>query len=379
MMDVGQFRAELATWLDANADTLAAFRSNYAGTLEEAAEQGAEFIRALYDAGWNRWGWPEASGGLGGGAVHRAALYEQLFASGYRIPQRYYSLEILGPALQQFASHLAPIYLPRFLSGRNLWCQGFSEPDAGSDLGALRLRAVDEGDHWRVNGQKVWTSFAHLSACCCLLTRTGPEPSGYRGLTMLWVDMDSPGITARPLATMSGENELAEVFFDDVVVPKDHVLGEPGSGWTIAMYLLQWERGMYAWLQQAWMHARLEDLLVQADKDRLAEATAQFGRLYQMLFAVRVKSAETVRALDAGQSPGPEISADKVLLARAEQALFDLARELLSSEFVLDDEPEVLAWRDDYWYSRAASIYGGAIDIQRGIIAERLLGLPRGR
>ena len=378
-MDVREFRSKLTVWLDANSDTLAAFRSNYAGSLEEAAEKGEEFIRALFDAGWNRWGWPEESGGLGGGALHRSALYEQLFASGYRIPQRYYAIEILGPALQRFAPHLAEIYLPPFLAGRDLWCQGFSEPDAGSDLGSLRLRATFEDGRWRVNGQKVWTSFAHLSACCCLLARTGEEPSGYRGLSMLWVDMDTPGITVRPLATMSGENELAEVFFDDVVVPADHILGDPGSGWAVAMYLLQWERGMYAWLQQSWMHARLEDLLCQADKDRLADAASQIGRLYQMLFALRVKTAETVKALDAGNSPGPEISADKVLLARAEQALFDLARELLFPEFVLDDGPEILAWRDDYWYSRAASIYGGAIDIQRGIIAERLLGLPRGR
>jgi alkylation response protein AidB-like acyl-CoA dehydrogenase len=378
MMDVGEYRTELARWLDGRTEELAAFRRNHAGTLEEAAAKGEVFIRTLYDAGWNRYGWPAELGGLGGGAVYRAALYEQLFASGYRVPQRYYALETLGPALAHFAPHVAAVHLPRFLSGKDIWCQGFSEPDAGSDLGALRLRAVDEGDHWRINGQKVWTSFAHISASCLLLARTGEAPTGYRGLTMLWVPMDTPGILARPLATASGENELAEVFFEDVIVPKDQILGEVGAGWDVAMYLLQWERGMYAWLIQSWIHARFDDLLAQAG-DRATNATAQIGRLYQMLFAVRVKSIATVRALDAGESPGPEISADKVLLTRAEQALFDLSRELLFEDFTLEDDPEILAWRDDYWYSRAASIYGGAIDIQRGIIAERVLGLPRSR
>ncbi len=378
MMDVGRYRRELAEWLDANVGELAAFRRNHAGTLEEACAAGETFIRALYDAGWNRYGWPEEVGGLGGGVVHRAALYEQLFASGYRIPQRYYAVEILAPALAHFAPHIAAVHLPRFLRGEVVWCQGFSEPDAGSDLGALRLRAVDEGDHWRINGQKVWTSFAHVSASCLLLARTGEAPTGYRGLTMLWAPMDAPGILARPITTMSGQNELAEVFFDDVVVPKDQVVGDVGGGWDVAMYLLQWERGMYAWLMQSWMHARFDDLLAQAGA-RAGAAAAQIGRLYQMLFAVRVKSIETVHALDAGRSPGPEISADKVLLTRAEQALFDLARELLIEDFTLDDGPETHAWRDDYWYSRAASIYGGAIDIQRGIVAERLLGLPRSR
>jgi acyl-CoA dehydrogenase len=378
MMDVGQYRHAFAEWLDSKADELAAFRSNHSGTLEEACEQGETFIKALYDAGWNRWGWPEEVGGLGGGVVHRAAMYEQIFASGYRLPQRYYAVEILGPALARFNPKVAAVHLPRFLSGQDMWCQGFSEPEAGSDLGALKLRAVDEGDHWRVNGQKIWTSFAHLSASCLLLARTGESSSGYRGLTMMWVDMNTPGITPRAIRTMSGENELAEVFFDDVLVPKENVLGEVGAGWNIAMYLLQWERGMYAWLMQSWMHARFDDLLQQAGP-RAASAAAEIGRIYQMLFAVRVKSIETVRALDAGQSPGPEISADKVLLTRAEQALFDLSRELLFPDFAFDDAPEIIAWRDDYWYSRAASIYGGAIDIQRGIIAERLLGLPRSR
>jgi alkylation response protein AidB-like acyl-CoA dehydrogenase len=374
---VDAFQASFARWLDDHAGELEPMRHPEPPSLEVATIEGAGMISLLYDAGWNRWGWPEVAGGLGGNALHRAAFYEQLSASGYRLPQRYYTLEILGPALLRFAPALGNAFLPPFLKGEEMWCQGFSEPDAGSDLGALRLRAEADGDRWRVSGQKVWTSYAHVAQRCCLLARTGSADSGYRGLTMFWVDMDSAGILPRPLRAITGRNEFAEVFFDDVVVPGDRVVGEVGRGWDVAMYLLQWERGMYAWQVQSKLHARLQELVLQAGG---AETVAdRIGEAYQMMAALRVMTIRTVKRLVAGETSGPEISADKILLAVTEQTVFDLARQLLSPGFEYGGDVVSEAWREDWFYSRAATIYGGAIEVQRDIVAERLLGLPRER
>jgi alkylation response protein AidB-like acyl-CoA dehydrogenase len=195
--------------------------------------------------------------------------------------------------------------------------------------------------------------------------------------------MDSPGVTVRPLRAMSGDAEFAEIFFDDVVVPKDRTIGAVGGGWAVTMYVLSCERGAVAWQRQAWMHRRLGDLLAAAgaaDPARVADApegASWAGDTFANLYALRLASRRTFRRLDAGEIPGPDASVDKILMATAEQGLFDGAVEIVSEALLTGDDVAAQTWRTDYFYSRAASIYGGTSEIQRNIVAEHLLGLPR--
>ena len=371
-----EFQTALAEWLDAETEVLRPFAAEEPPTLEEVVELERAFLRKLYDAGWSRWGWPEYAGGLGGTALLRGALYEQLWASGYRVPEAFLPLETMGPVLVKFAPELTQRYLTKYLSGDELWCQGFSEPDAGSDLAALRLKAVDESDVWVVSGQKVWTSYGHLAQHCALLARTGEAGTAHRGLSLFFVDMDWPGVTVLPVRAITGRNDFAEIFFDQVRVPKDRLIGEVNGGWGVAMYLLQWERGMYGWQRQAMLHAYLEQIVSGADR-KAPNLPPLIGQAYEAIVALRVKTRSTLARLASGENPGPEISVDKVLLATAEQTVLDLAREVDPTGFALGDRSTDGHWRGKYFYSRAASIYGGAAEIQRTILAERLLDLPR--
>lgn len=371
-------QALVAGWFGAHAEAIAPFKEHEPFSYEEMIQKDALLQRLLWDGGLTRIGWPTEVGGLGGPAMLRAALYEGMGVAGIRIPEAITLAEILVPAMTRFAPTLAPHQVASFLNGDHLWAQGFSEPEAGSDLGSLRLKAVDGGDHFVLNGQKIWTSTGQCATHYFVICRTGTQESAHRGLTMLFVDRNTPGIEARPIRCASDRNNLAEVFFDDVVVPKSCLIGGVGQGWAVAMYLLQFERGMYAWQRQSWLHGRLTALLESLDVDALPPgASARIGETYEAVFSLRVRCAETVRRLSRGESPGPEISIDKVLLSAAEQAVFDLARELLTPAFELDNGAADPSWRWEWWYSRPASVYGGAGEVQRNIIAERILGLPR--
>src|SRR5512134_1056303 len=283
-------------------------------------------------------------------------------------------IEVLAPTLIDFAPpELAADAVPRLLSGEELWCQGFSEPDSGSDLASLRCRAVQDGDAWRINGQKVWTSLAQYSDRCVLLTRTGPPESRHRGITAFFVDMDTPGITVKPLEMINGEREFAEVFFDDVVVPANRMLGELNGGWAVAMSILPYERSSCFWQRIAYLYRRLQRLVdVAPDDDRAAEVV---GNAFLQLHALRARSRVTQHRLAAGGTLGAETSIEKVLLATAEQTTYDAVRRLLSGVVEMDDGVDGETWRGEYLYSRASTIYGGTAEVQRNIIARRLLEL----
>ena len=361
-MNVTEFRSGLRDWLDRNDLTPGPDHS-----LDGQVAQLARVRRALYEAGWMRYGWPAAIGGFGGPAVLRAVLGEEVATRDLAEPGIYSMIEVLAPTLISYAPPaLAAEMVPRLLNGSEQWCQGFSEPGSGSDLASLTTRAVPRGDNWVVTGQKVWTSLAQYAARCVLLTRTAP---GHGGITAFLVDMDTPGITVRPLRTMHGVDEFAEVFFDDVAVPGDRMLGRPGDGWQLAMDLLPHERSTCFWHRIAHLYTRLDRLLTEtADPD-----DADLGAAYLALHTARCRSHATQRRLADGARLGPETSVDKVLLASAEQRLFDTARDLLPGVMELTDSP----WRTEFLYSRAATIYGGTAEIQRNIIARRLLGLGR--
>lgn len=376
-MDLDEFRTRLDEWLDANEDAL---RRDFqgSGTLDQEMAHLAKVKRLTYDAGWMRWGWPTSVGGLGGSSLLRAYLGEALQARDLVEASVYSMTEVLVPTLIDYAPvDLAADMVPRLLSGEEMWCQGFSEPGTGSNLASLTCRARPSDGGWRVSGQKVWTSFAHCSARCILLTRTGDAASAHRGITAFFVDMDSPGITSRTIETMHGRVEFCEVFFDDAFIPSERMLGEEGRGWSIAMDLLPYERSTALWHRAALLRRRLEDLLNEAEADRFN--ASEIGEIVEQLYAFRARSRATQHRLASGQTLGPETSVDKILLSTMEQGLLDLAAETLNDHLLLGDGPSDAKWREQFLYSRAATIYGGTAEIQRDIVARRLLDLGANR
>jgi len=362
-MDVGEFRAGVRAWLDSHD-----LGPSSDDSLDGQVAQLARVRSALWDAGWMRYGWPSSVGGLGGPAVLRAVLGEEVASRDLAEPGLYSMVEVLVPTVLSYASaDLAASVVPLLLSGREQWCQGFSEPGSGSDLASLSTRAVQRGDDWVITGQKVWTSLAQYASRCVLLTRTAP---GHGGITAFFADMSSPGITVRPLRTMHGVDEFAEVFFDSVVVPSSRMLGGAGDGWRVATDLLPFERSTCFWHRIAYLYTRLDRLV---SSPSLVPDESSLGAVYVALNALRCRSLLTQRRLGAGAPLGPETSVDKVLLASAEQLLYDTARDLLPGVIELGESP----WRTEYLYSRAATIYGGTAEIQRNIIARRLLGLGK--
>ncbi|HVC69306.1 MAG TPA: acyl-CoA dehydrogenase family protein [Acidimicrobiales bacterium] len=371
-MELDAFCHTLDRWLDEHAAALAPDRAM--GTLDEHMAQLAKVKRLAYDAGFMRWGWPERVGGLGGSSLLRAYLGEALTDRDLVEPGIYSMTETLAPTMIDHAPPaLAADMVPRLLRGEETWCQGFSEPGTGSNLAALGCRAMRAKQGWRVTGEKVWTSLAQYAQRCVLLTRTGAPGSAHSGITALFVDMDSPGITVRPIETMHSAPEFCEVFFDDVAVPFERTLGQEGRGWSVAMDLLPFERSTALWHKAAYLRRRLEDLVEVVPVDALDPAA--LGAAVQLLAAFRARSRATQYRMAAGERLGPETSIDKVLVASAEQAVFDLVEDGLAPEVLLGDGLGESRWRSDYLFSRAATIYGGTSEIQRNIIARRLLGL----
>jgi alkylation response protein AidB-like acyl-CoA dehydrogenase len=364
------YAAALSEFL-ATDDRVAPFRGYRAPDLEQGAAHLGVLQRLLFDEGWSRLGWPEAAGGLGGDPRFRAVMFETLWEHDIVIPDPFTTLEILVPVLLVYAPHLAETYLPSVLRGTDVWAQAFSEPDAGSDLASLRTRLEPDGDGYRLTGQKVWSSYVHLAHRSVLLARSG-EP-GYKGLTMVLVDLDQDGVEVRPIRAEDGENHFGEIFLDGAFVPGDRVIGELGQGWAVAMYMLQWERGAWGWLQQGRFHNRLGHAL------RLGEGTAAgdalLGRAYASTAALRLQTKQTVERLAREETLGPEVSVDKLLLVDAELAVWDAIRQHLGTAFDVDEE---LGWlRGEFLFSRAAPIYGGSQEIQRSLVAQRVLGMPR--
>src|SRR4051812_8377852 len=371
-MELDTFRHELDAWLDEHAGELAHDRGHRA-RLDADMAQLAKVKRMTFDAGWMRWGWPERVGGLGGSTLLRGYLGEALTARDLVEPGIYSMTEVLAPTMIDYARpELAAAMVPRLLRGGETWCQGFSEPSTGSNLAALTCRARRTDGGWRVTGQKVWTSLAQYAQRCVLLVRTGEPDSAHRGITALFVDMDSPGITVRPIETMHEQPEFCEVFFDDTLVPADRTLGDEGQGWSVAMDLLPFERSTSLWHRGSFLQQRLQHLLDVAPDSSLS--ADEVGDVVVQLFALRARSRATQHRLAAGARLGPETSVDKILLATTEQAVFDLVAAALDDVLVGDD-PVSGRWRSEYLYSRAATIYGGSAEIQRNVLARRILDL----
>jgi alkylation response protein AidB-like acyl-CoA dehydrogenase len=370
-LEVAEFRDGVRAWIDRRGEDLVSAVED--DSVDAQLDHQRRIQRMLFDEDWMRWGWPKRLGGLGGSPILRAVLGEELTSRALVHTTSWSMHEVLGPAVAEFGQpEMVDEIFPRLLRGDEFWCQGFSEPDAGSDLGSLRTTARAHGDDWLINGEKLWTSFAQHATRCVVLARTG-EP-GSRGVSAFLVDMGAPGVTASPLRTMGGVDEFCSTSFVDVQVPVHRLLGEVNGGWRVAQHILSCERGPIFWQRGAWLSQHLGMLL----GDVLdAESEAAVGHAFQLLWAFRARSKTTQNRIASGDLPGPEASVDKIMIAAADQAIFDAARELMPGVIETDDTPAGQWWRREWAYSRAATIYGGTSEIQKDIVATRLLGLPR--
>ena len=371
-----EFRDAVVAWIDTRRSELEPPYRDH-GSTEELLSHQRRVQQLLFDHGFMRWGWPVEVGGLGGSPLFRAVLGEELTGRGLVHSAAYSMTEVLGPAVITYAdATLAAQVVPLLLRGDETWCQGFSEPEAGSDLGSLRTTASRDGDGWVIEGQKLWTSWAHHATRCVVLARTEGPGTGSRGITAFFVDMDSPGIAVHPLETMAGVDEFCETFFDEVRVPAQRVLGAPGQGWQVAQYILACERGPIFWQRASWLLHHLQGIAEQADADDVV-AQRLIGHAFADVSALRARSRSTQRQVAAGELRAAESSIDKILIATADQAVFEAARHVLDGVIELDDSPLADRYRKEWAYSRAATIYGGTSEIQRDIVASRVLDLPR--
>jgi alkylation response protein AidB-like acyl-CoA dehydrogenase len=373
--DEAEFRAGLRAWIDENLP--AEQRGGRGGAQRFEDPFLREWSRKLYEAGYAGLTWPKEYGGVGAPYSFQAILYEELAAAQAPPHIGVIGLSMAGPTIiahgteEQKARYLQPL-----LAAEEIWCQGFSEPDAGSDLAAARTRAERRGDVYVVNGQKVWSSFAHIADFCILVTLSDPEAPRYRNLTYLLVDMHAPGVEVRPLRQITGEAEFNEIFFTDVEVPVENRLDDEGNGWQVAMTTLLHERATLGFALTATLDGLvgrlLEDTRGRELDPRLRDAIAREWIELQGLLYTSYRALGTYERTGV---PGPEGSGVKLRWSEANQRLTKLARELGESGGILDDG----WWNHQQLRSRGNTIEAGTSEVLRNIIAERVLGLPRSR
>ncbi len=371
-----QFRAEAKAWIEANLpDELRGGRFGE----RRFEELGREWSRKLYEAGYIGLTWPKAYGGAGAPYSFQAIFLEE--AARAEAPQHIgvIGLGMAGPTIIYHGTEEQKRrYLPKILSAEEIWCQGFSEPGAGSDLASVRTSAELRDGHFVVNGQKVWSSFAHIADWCILVTRSDPSSERHAGLTYLLVDMHAPGVEVRPLRQITGEAEFNEIFFNDVQVPRENVLGEVGQGWAVAMTTLLHERGTLGFALTGALDAAVRNLIALArergvDDPRLLDRVAQE---WIELQALKFTNYRALTQLMKTGLPGPEGSVAKLHWSESNQRLTKLALEILGDDAQLMGDGD---WQYLQLRSRGNTIEAGTSEILRNIIAERVLGLPRSR
>jgi alkylation response protein AidB-like acyl-CoA dehydrogenase len=376
-----RFREEVRAWIDANLpDELRGHRGG------EARFDGPEvraWSRALYDGGWVGISWPEAFGGRGLSPRFQAIYLEEEARAEGPPHIGVIGLGMAGPTIISRGTDAQKArYLQPLLAADEIWCQGFSEPGAGSDLAGVRTTARLDGDRFVVDGQKVWSSYAHIADFCILLARSDPDSARHAGLTYLIVDMRAPGVEVRPLRQITGEAEFNEIFLSGVEVPLDNVIGEIGGGWDVAMTTLLHERGTLAFALVARLEVQVRKLLALA-RDRGATPTQReaIAREWIRLQALRLTAYRSLSALERTGIPGPEGSVLKLEWSEANQRITKLAVELLGADAQLlpPNAPYGGHWTIQQLRSRGNTIEAGTSEILRNIVAERVLGLPRSR
>lgn len=369
------FRASFRAWLASNPPPA----STNDTSLETFERVGRAWQRALAGGGWLGTHWPKEYGGRGLTLVEEAIVQEELVRVSAPQVLGLFGLTMVGPVLISHGSEAQKTrFLARILSGDDIWCQGFSEPGAGSDLAAVRCRAVPTEGGYLVTGQKIWTSFAHIADFCFVLCRTSDSQRKHEGLSYLLVDMKSKGITTRPLQQISGDKEFNEVFFDSVFVPSENLVGNEGDGWKIAISTLMFERVVLTFARQLQSETALREMLARVDDSTSPTIKADLARCVVDACATRALAYSHLMTYAQGAAPGPEGSLDKLLWSESFQRLCKVAVSLCGPAAARGEhDADVGPALHRYLYSRGRTIAAGTSEIQRGIIAERILGLPR--
>ena len=382
-----RFRDALRGWLEARKAAGEVPRLTHA-SLDDYVIEGKRWQRRLHEGGWCGLHWPASYGGRGIGIVEQIIFQEELARIGSPQLVNLLALSMVGPLLIDHGTEAQKMrYLRPILEASEIWCQGYSEPGAGSDLAAVATRADRDGDEYVVNGQKVWTSYAQYADMCILLARTSSVGAKHQGLTLMVVDMRSRGIEVRPLRQMNGDSEFNEVYFTDVRVPRENVVGEEGQGWKMAVALLMYERATLTFQRQLQSRVALEDLINFAREHRgtagdpvIAQRVAQ---AYIESQALRLTSLRHLTRQLRGEPPGPEGSIEKLFWSEMYQRMLEIPLSIAGpyGQLTTDDRRAPLdgRWPHLYLYSRGRTIAAGTSEIQRGIIAQRVLGLPKDR
>lgn len=382
MIAVDEFRAEVRDWLADNlVGEYAALKGlGGPGREHEAFEERLAWNRHLAAAGLTCLGWPAEHGGRGLSVAHRVAFYEEYAKADAPDKVNHLGEELLGPTLIAFGTtEQQRRFLPTIRDVTELWSQGYSEPGAGSDLAAVSTSAFLDGDRWIINGQKVWTSLAHWAQWCFVLARTEKGARGHHGLSYLLVPLDQPGVEIRPILQLTGDSEFNEVFFTDAHTEAGLVVGEPGDGWKVAMGTLMFERGVSTLGQQIRYARELSGLVNLAENNGAAGdplIRERLTRAWAGLQAMRSFAMATMDVEDDGQAAGKD-SVSKLLWANWHRDLGELAMQIKGKAGLVLHDNEFDEWQRLFLFSRADTIYGGSNEIQRNIIAERVLGLPR--
>ncbi|MFD4196405.1 acyl-CoA dehydrogenase family protein [Amycolatopsis thermoflava] len=376
-MELTRFRREVADWLAGNlTGEFAALRGlGGPGREHEAFELRLAWERHLAAAGWTCVGWPVEFGGRGLSLAEQVAFHEEYAASGAPARVNHIGEQLLGPTLIAFGTpEQQSRFLPKIVAVEELWCQGYSEPGAGSDLAAVSTSAELRDGEWVVNGQKIWTSLAHVADWCFVLARTERGSQRHRGLSYLLVPLRQDGVTVRPIQQLTGTSEFNEVFFDDARTPASMVVGEPGEGWRIAMATLGFERGVSTLGQQIGFRRELDGIEAEAKRLGTWEDPLLRADLERARMGLRVLRAHALRTL--GQAAGPEVAVGKLMWAQWHRGLGELAVRARGARSLVADG-ELDEWQRLFLFTRADTIYGGSDEIERNIIAERVLGLPK--
>ncbi len=372
------FRDEVRTWLRENvpSEKFAPYST------EEGLAQHRAWERRLFDAGFAAIHWPERFGGRGLGPIETSIFYDEYLQA--KAPERLnrLALGLAGPTLIECGTPAQQDrWLRNILTCDELWCQGFSEPDAGSDLASLRTKGVITGDKMLVNGQKIWTSHSRFADWIFALVRTDPDAPKHRGITFVIIDRHSPGVEVRPIRQMNGEADFAELFFTDVEVPVENIVGEINDGWRVAMTTLTHERSSNL-NTAAHFQEMLSKVLAQLSDEQRRDPRIRLevGRLHEEIEAYRYMTLRTLSELAIGRSPSAQSYMGKLWWSEMQTRIQELGLRLSGrSAEIIGEDPDVTFAVQRYWLGRAAHIYAGSNEIQRNIIAERVLGLPKGK
>lgn len=364
---ISKFRDEFRGWIRHNKPQ----KVSRGSSLEAFIEVGKSWQKKLSEGRFIGVHWPEEFGGRGLSLVEEAVIQEELVAASAPQILGLFGLTMVGPVLIQHGTKEQKTkYLKKILSGDEIWCQGFSEPNAGSDLANIKTTAEKVDGGFLVTGQKVWTSFAQVADHCFLIARTSSTGKKHEGLTYLLVPMSTKGIEVRPLKQISGEDEFNEVFFDKVFVPEENVVGGVGNGWKIAISTLMYERVVLTFSRHIQSEVALRDML----KIKDSKFQKDLSLLLATTCAVRALAYSHLLEYVDGKAPGSEGSMDKLFWSESFQEISKLALRMEGTILNEEESPNMLR----YLYSRGRTIAAGTSEIQRGIIAERVLGLPRG-